>query len=80
MANEQMFFPVIAYLFIDHEVELAPNASPAVVIKKGVDRSSSHQQNFHNLWIGFPFGVFFIIPLVLLAWNRQWKCFYSFIY
>ena len=63
IVNSKIHYPFISTIFSDYIVVLSPNNTAAVVVDK--DESDKH------LWLALPFGVFYVIPMVLLLIQRN---------
>jgi hypothetical protein len=64
IANNKIYYPLISAIFSDYKVSLPSNNTASIIM---------NQNNLtNNLWIAFPFGGFYIIPAVLLAFKRKW--------
>ncbi len=70
--NEKLFHPVIASLFPNSHVTIAPNQSAALVITGMSDYSTEHDaSSVSPYWLHFPFGGLFCVPVALLWYLKK---------
>lgn len=62
--NEYLFYPILKYGFPDYNMSIKTHNSFAVIV---------YSENFKNeTWIRFPFGPHYIIPAIILVYNKMY--------
>ena len=63
--NHKVFFPVLSMVLPDDEVSLPLNNSAMIILESKMDEG--------RVWISFPFGGFYFVPLALFAYKKNKK-------
>ena len=74
MINEKLFYPILSSILPNYQVSIAPNHTAGLVIAQKPDSSIENSKlSIVKSWIALPFGGMYIIPLVLLVFQKNWK-------
>ena len=78
LINEKLFLPAISSIFPNYEVNVATNGTAVIVINHREDKNNAFSHKHLNTitrkhYLALPFGGMFIIPFVLLVFQKNWE-------
>ena len=78
IVNKNIFFPVISSILPNYEVNIATNGTAVIVINHRVDKNGALLHKHLNTiarkhYLALPFGGMYIIPFVLLVFQKNWE-------